>query len=682
VLSVHVNLFEDYGIIMATKENTTINDGPSCRVERFIIIHLGLLPGGLGGSGFDEASSIDELSEYILYYFDSRQSSQYNENESGHRVAYNNESAIRFAGLCHALYSFPSSLSPNKGDGCGTNAADFTKEVQLSTCKLIFIPLERSEVQGLFAVAQCPKQPATSSNNRGMVNPAALREHCQKSHILFKLTKGGGIHGCLSSFDPTVLPSWLMNNAFQTVPSNNNTECVTYPGMEEIYSHHKRLRKLTEKYEIQTSRECFDEIHQTQRIINDLYGFLPINFIRKDLKDFYDWILDQSNTQKRNINLSAFFPPPLAITENMESSQQCCYVVAKMEALLYDNNSSFGGTNFDSNILASHLIGYSAFHRGNHVGTKTRSAMNDIPLQHVHLIYNYLSSYKGFPSVQRSPETDNHHKNYKGFYVSSHESRKNQNYGEEIVSSDLGRVWAPRLFLNYTIPSHAVLYKYHEMSFIFYLHCMDYLQSSGGSNDTNIHRIAATLEHLSEYVDRTVHAVDNQSHQPISNETTSSHIFKQCQSLSSHSEPGLRVIYADRTNDILLFMNGDAQSLTPNTKNNFFILPFLHNNKLHQLNHSNFSNLKHAFDLNISESFQLSLDEMLSEIHFKRGSKRNIQNMSGFELCSLLPNNKWLFGLSDKEQQKEFYAILSADLHFSVADVLQKVNQICASLLE
>ena len=241
-------------------------------IQRLIILHLGLLPtaDGSDASGsdeqirgdFDESSSLEELCEHILYYFDydlhsanigvSKASfllnwrdeivDTYGDADGADSTV--NESAVKFSGLCRALYSLPKSLQQtipeNKDNGenvhkkTSSNLSSSPKQVvTLSTCCLVFI-CPNPDRNDIIAAAQIPRvglsqtesqnKKRNSSEEHDMssrkkrennkmsndmsslgANPCAVERIITKCHLLFELTRGGSIHSQLLKVDDVAL---------------------------------------------------------------------------------------------------------------------------------------------------------------------------------------------------------------------------------------------------------------------------------------------------------------------------------------------------------------------------------------------------------------------------------------------------------------------------------------------
>uniref|UniRef100_A0A6S8S294 Uncharacterized protein n=1 Tax=Chaetoceros debilis TaxID=122233 RepID=A0A6S8S294_9STRA len=265
-------------------------------IQRFIIFHLGLLPGE-SSEGFDESASIEEMCEHILYYKEHG-----NDPLVDNRCRFVTEEVIKFGGLCRAFYSLQSTIdcqmNINNGDP-NIIRNSRTKEVYLSTCSLIFIPLESIEIYGVVAVAQLRRaghQDFSQSKERTKgkelgLTTKQIRNKVQKAHDLFKLMNGGGIHRRLSNVDVS------LHSINSDTPNNNISHASpSYGGMIQLYKYLKAMRKMKLRmdYEILTHSEAETLRNEIQTLTCQLSEFLkllPIDALRLDLKQFYDSFL-------------------------------------------------------------------------------------------------------------------------------------------------------------------------------------------------------------------------------------------------------------------------------------------------------------------------------------------------------------------------------------------------------
>ncbi len=246
---------------------------PTPWIQRLIILHLGLLPTANDSSelesdeprrgDFDESSSLEELCEHILYYFDyDLHSANVGVKKDSFSLNWRdeivdtfgdtdgidctvNESAVKFSGLCRALYSLPKSLQqtiPGNKDN-GENVHNKTSSISssspkqivtMTTCCLVFVCPDPNR-NDIIAVAQIPRVgllQTTSQNSKRKAkglrnrvddemnnnvsslgaNPHAVERIIRKCHSLFELTRGGSIHSRLLKVDDFALSLISANN--------------------------------------------------------------------------------------------------------------------------------------------------------------------------------------------------------------------------------------------------------------------------------------------------------------------------------------------------------------------------------------------------------------------------------------------------------------------------------------
>lgn len=260
-------------------------------IERLLIVHL-TLPEICTGRSLSEDAAQEELLEPILYYCNSaatpQKSSDNNKLPSSPKNRTQQQEAIQFAGLCAALYRLPQSI-----DVPQTSLDDVTSVVHLQRSALVFVPLEDNNM--ILAVAQI----CTASSSEARATPSAIRYAVSRAHQHFCLFRGGGIHRRLQQ-----------QQSIDSEPSSQ-PPCF-YPGMDELYSLRKRLRRLSETT---TRKEC-DEI---QFSIEYLQRMLPITALRTELKIHYNDFCDELRSRSLECmgacrNVVEGIPPPIALS--------------------------------------------------------------------------------------------------------------------------------------------------------------------------------------------------------------------------------------------------------------------------------------------------------------------------------------------------------------------------------
>ena len=625
-------------------------------IDRFIILHFGLVP-NTGHSGLDEAASNQEWSEFILYYFDRRKRRNYhcsldtkkNQNLPISKYVYHDDDMIRFAGLCQALYSFPTSLQykkkkKKKNDSTETNHSkeqDFTKEVQLSTCSLIFIPLESSWTEGLFAVAQCSKQHESS------LNPQVIREYIVRSHELFTLIKCG-IHDCLMSFDTNYLPVDIRRDLI------GNDECeLVYPGMGLLYKQHEILRTLVLKqntYGI-NHNNIIAQMEHTNKVINLLYSYLPVNYIRKDLKGFYDWVIDSfTSNSKEQIILESL--PTIRSPQNKVSLMHCHQITRALQLMV--RNTS----NEALNELPS-LIGYSLFHNSNHIDTHMNIHHHDITSTQARLIHKYFSICSNIPTEYIGY----------GLYTTPPTSQGLSIRNEDIMKiPKFGTIWLPRLFIHKDYYIKATMYIQNDISVILYL---DYTNIS--SFEINRWNNPNMLIKTTNILHQVAHIIEEKSLSSTSrfnenfdfNNIKAQH-FNVYTKQDYKLRKGLKVIYIDpsnNNNDICLYINDESTRIKPiqwKLELPWFLNEITKKKKRTQIKEER---------LDMISTLEFIITKRRSEYHHA---------VVDFECCHYLSKNKcWFFQFYDVHSKRELYMFLNHDIFPNFELVMDQVNDIC-----
>jgi len=640
-------------------------------VDRFIIIHLGLLP---SGAGFDESSSVDELSEYVLYFFDVHESSSNDTTlDERNNNANNRESVIKFAGLCNALYSLSPICSSSDGED------DLTKEVHLSSCTLIFIPLEDSQINGLFAVAQCPRN--QSNNNcepKNEVNPDALRKKIQNAHELFKIIKFGGIHRRLMSFylrnqasigQHNCIIDKFISNYPEEGNYNMDIQNNCYPGMQNLYSCHKKLRKLVMELESNPNirnNGLVNDINAAQNQIDYLHDALPINSIKRDLKTFYDWILSEaySSNDINNLNIFEFLPQPQKIQFFDEEADKayfkCLATVRRIESLVSRNKAEC----INSDNAVNNIIGFSAFQYSHHVHTYTETKTG-ITQSLSRLLFKYFSTNTLFDCVT---EPDCEYKKYsKGCFVAPTHTNTSIDYDAELMGGvtvpGFGRICVHSISLENYIRTKAAVYRYGDASFMLFFVENDERQTA---------TTAATLSYFAEVVDETMESSDIGSlilHPRFD--------FGDYSELFSQMEPGVQLLYANRQLDSCIFVPDDLinkkSKIKKTRKKKIFKIPFLDNGNK-EGNSCQQEEMLQIISSQIPENVKPALVDMLTEANQHRHGS-SISKNHPFESCSLMPNGKgWIFGLSWERGNKQLYVFFDSKQYYSFRDVLRKID--------
>mgnify|MGYP005841084167 CR=1 FL=1 len=266
--------------------NDDIPNGP---IQRLLILHFHLAK-LCTGQELSERASEDEWNQEILYYY--QQSLPDEEGGTNNKTDQNISEAVRFAGLCSALYSLPHTIqsykSNSNSDDSGSHNSNGklgpTQEVHLERSTLVFVPLEKCPLDidenqaSIVAVAQLSRRSPREANGG---NPQAMRTSLQKCHEFFCLLRGGGIGKRLSK------------NEIKQSEQHNST--CPYPGMDQFYEGKKTLRKLNDAIHRSSTEELDSDLEQERdNLIRELEAWekiLPVSSLRDDLKIHYDTYL-------------------------------------------------------------------------------------------------------------------------------------------------------------------------------------------------------------------------------------------------------------------------------------------------------------------------------------------------------------------------------------------------------
>jgi hypothetical protein len=265
-------------------------------IQKLLISHWQLAELSIGESLSDGASE-ETLREEILYYYNG--SSSLNQWAASSSVEKARE-AVTFNGLCKALYQLPDSFASSASSS--SLETDATQEFYLGDSVLIFV---RVEPQSVVAIVQASQS----------LTPSAIRTSLIRSHGLFCLLRGGGIHRRLSS-----------------IHEPNQTRLI-YTQMEPIY----RLWKEISHEESRHRRFPLDNNdRRTLELIgriDDLYENLPIIPLRRDLRIHYDAYIGQLNQQASAPNMFCSFTEEMPAPAYRMDGAHTCFLLPLLQPL-------------------------------------------------------------------------------------------------------------------------------------------------------------------------------------------------------------------------------------------------------------------------------------------------------------------------------------------------------------
>lgn len=256
-------------------------------------------------------------------------------SESGSDQDHCAEEAVKFAGLCRALRLLPLSLHPQNSAVYTSQSEDETEVAHLSDSTMVFVPLELNG--DVFAVVQIPRatdqqkcfsqhrnnpyQPSGKSCIGYGADPVAIRNAVRHCHLLFSMLYGGGVHKrLLKTKHIEKNDDWFVEErgslsdlsiSLNVKLSSSFSQAATYRygGMKELFELRREHRKLNSSNDggqllgrsswrrKSNPLDSFEDIaDQMGRIacqdkIDSLLQILPITFLKRDIKAYYDdWL--------------------------------------------------------------------------------------------------------------------------------------------------------------------------------------------------------------------------------------------------------------------------------------------------------------------------------------------------------------------------------------------------------
>ena len=389
----------------------------------------------------DESSSIDELTQHILYFYPGDAGGAcWNVFEPTEGVGlshdtYANEAAVQFLGLCEALHTFPCSFFEHQNDR--------SREIQFGNSTIIFCPLEQGGE--IMAVVQV----STGSS------ALAVRTSIQQSHAIFCLLRGGGVLPRLQSslrvqdaqhkvrdnasffdmsmrllqrtVDNGVSPDLSGAAAIQyesppqesisTISKCNKESLVDslvhdgciFPGMKSLYLLRKQIRQKTSTLSklsalLELKRNSIEE--EVERItlnLEQLRLLLPITSLRRDLTAHYDDFLQQASLS--NHCLVELLPCPIDAPSCSASLSVpgSANIRQTIRSLLKQSCQATEAT-------GPHLVAISAFYRGSLLFNESlldleeNSVSRGVPHETACDIMRYMTHYEQRMQLQPSKQ--------------------------------------------------------------------------------------------------------------------------------------------------------------------------------------------------------------------------------------------------------------------------------------
>ena len=327
-------------------------------IQRLLILHVDLYQLCTGQSQYEEDASDEELAESILYFSTNTTTTNTTTTTTNPTIPVvtgNRSEAIRFAGLATALYTLPASFPADSNNNNNSNNDSYnnnndygTHHVHFENGCLVYACLEEHDMERpnngkgdgdggaggdgeggggaggdprkirIVAVAQiAATTTTTTTGHRGM--PMAVRLAMERTHRLFRLLRGGGIHQRLlqrlrNSSSPPLSPppaetvgSILESNDdtnhddtnhddhnTNSIHSRSTKDCI-YAGMDQLYAMHKQMRQWKQR---QRRPGAADEttLRAWQTKLDQWYATSPMAALKRDLGIHYDAFLTETAT--------------------------------------------------------------------------------------------------------------------------------------------------------------------------------------------------------------------------------------------------------------------------------------------------------------------------------------------------------------------------------------------------
>jgi hypothetical protein len=689
---------------MSFQSDVSLEQAP---IQRLLIVHLKLAELSTGKQ-LDENASTQELCEQILYFHSSTESDPTRSNTTTTQQEKHSgeEEAIQFTGLCSALYSLPSSIDPVQAK------EDHTREIYLDNCCIVFEPLESNKDMHIVAVAQIARRPPHLSGSHGGT-PSAVGAAIQRSHGLFCLLRGGGIHKRLAAL--------AASNA--NADANANAETCIYDGMDLLFKLRKQARRIEAKSArlSATDKEMEDELQTIQAELESLMTSLPIRSLREDLRIHYDaFLVDLAQLAEENGGpcrcLVQALPAPIALLSGS-------HVIASPPSALNPNAPQLDhgiqtlleriGTQQGETL--PRLFGISTFARGELLFTRMLQSESFVSNETACTLMGYLASFRfemrkqhdrltnsggltpprtkkqpfrplaalsfgtGLDEVQppERPQTSK-----EGFLAPPSlsllcPSDEGHDFGG---CQDDDRVWAPLIDLplyscddfSHDLPpiqTRVSLYDSEDLSFLLYILPPSDEQESDSSYKDLFHKAATQISTILTQIQ----ASDERQSDGCS---PLGHVV-QMETRQWEQPTGCEVVFIDRSKQkLVLFSHLNQEADNNSNRNNERSRFFKSSAQSTQRSNSNFD-CRHLLASHLSLDSVLAFEDVMNEVYQNQSAKTR-EDSRPIEICTFIPGG-WIFANADRG--RELYVLFDSKLYVTVADVQKAALQIWRELM-
>jgi hypothetical protein len=695
---------------MSFQSDVSLEKGP---IQRLLIVHLKLAELSTGNP-LDESASTEELCEQILY-FHSSVSASINPSDTAaaqeETYSYSVEEAIQFTGLCSALYSLPSSIDPVQAQD------DHTREIYLDNCCIVFQPLEvEVGTKDIVAVAQIARRPPHLSGSHGGT-PSAVGAAILRSHRLFCLLRGGGIHKRLAA-------------STDASSAGDVDNCILYAGMNVLF----KLRKQARKIEAKSARlsapdlEMQDELRTIQAELELLIPTLPIRCLREDLRRHYDAFLGDSAQLATENGASCrclvqALPVPVALPSGSHllgstpsalnaSAPQLDLVV---QALLENIGTLQGETRprlFGISTFTQGQLAFTRMLQSDEFSSSTCTVSNETACA----LMGYLASFRFEMRKQHDRLTNSGSRTPPrlkqpfrplaalSFGTGVDEARPQDipMTSEEgflappslslLCPSDEGhdfsgcqdddRVWAPLVDLALcrgddlpqdlpSVKTRVCLYDYEDLSFLLYILPVTDEEEHDSSYKDLFHKTATQISTALAQIQA-----------PDERQSDGSPLGHRVRMETRHWEqPGREIVFIDRSSQTLVLFshrirdannNNNVSNERSEKKNRFF----KSSTQSTQQRNPNFD-CRHLLASHLSLDSVLAFEDVMNEVGQNQSAKNRDENRP-IEICTFIPEG-WMFANADRGH--ELYVLFDSKLHVTVADVQNAALQIWKELM-
>jgi hypothetical protein len=687
---------------MPYQSDVPLEQGP---IQRLLIVHLKLAELSTG-SQLDESASTEELCEQILYFYSSTASDP--SNNLAQEEKYSVEEAIQFTGLCSALYSLPASIDPVQAE------EDHTREIYLDNCCIVFQPLEGTK--DIVAVAQIARRPPHLSGSHGGT-PSAVGAAILRSHRLFCLLRGGGVHKRL---------------AISASSNVDNDKCSIYDGMDLLFKLRKQARKIEAKSARLSApdKEMQDELQTIQAELESIIPTLPIRCLREDLRTHYDAFLgDLTQLVMENgascRSLVQALPVPIALpsgshligsTPSALDASNTSHLVLAVQSLLEKigtlqgdtrptllGMSTFDGGQFAftrmlqsdtnnstvSNETACALMGYLAsfrFEMRKQHDRLTKTGSSTPP--RLKQPFRPLAALSFGTGVDEAQPQDIPMTSKEGFLAPPPLSLLcPSDEGHDFSGcQDDDRVWAPLIDLalcsrdDFTqdlpsIKTRVSLYDYEELSFLLYILPVTDEEENDSSYKDLFHKTATQI------------STTLAQSQALDERQSDGSPLRRGMRMETRQweQPGREIVFIDRSNQTLVLFSHrirDANNIvSSNERSNNSGKEAMHrffksSTKSTQQTNPNFD-CRHLLASHLSLDSILAFEDVMDEV-CQNQSAENRDETQPIEICSFIPEG-WMFANADRG--RELYVLFDSKLYVTVADVQTAALQIWKELM-